>query len=98
MQMILEGGRAYSDFRIANLLEKIKKSVPGSGVATLEARFVYFAYLERTPDTRTVSRMRELLSSDAEFKGGKGFFVTPRKGTIHHGRQKPRTYSTMQDC
>jgi len=80
--MILEGGRAYSDFRITGLLEKIKKSSSRSGVATLDAKFVYFVDLIKAPDAKTVSRMKELLVSTGEFKKGAGFFVTPRKGTI----------------
>ena len=82
MQMILEGRKAYSDFRIKGLLEKINKSAKDSNVTSIDARFVYFVNLNRTPDTQTISRMKELLDSTGEFKKGSGFFVTPRKGTI----------------
>ena len=80
--MILSGGKAYSDFRITNLLEKIKKTVPASLVTTIDARLVYFVDVETMPDATTISRMRELLGSSGEFTKGTGFFVTPRKGTI----------------
>jgi len=82
MQVILSGGKAYSDFRITGLLEKIRKLIPTSGVTTIDAKFVYFLNIEKTPDATTVSRMKELLGSTGEFTKGKGFFVTPRKGTI----------------
>jgi len=82
MQITLSGGRALSDFRIAGLLEKIKRSVPTSGVTAITAKLVYFVDLQKTPDDETVKRMNELLSSNGEFIKGTGFFVTPRKGTI----------------
>jgi len=73
--MILAGVRAYSDFRIKSLLEKIK-------VQAIEANFVYFVDVDKKPDVKVVYMMRELLESSGEFKKGTGFFVTPRKGTI----------------
>ncbi|MFH1223464.1 MAG: phosphoribosylformylglycinamidine synthase [Pseudomonadota bacterium] len=96
MQMILSGVKAYSDFRLVGILEKIN-SGKNPGVKTINAEFVYFVDIDKKPDTETFVRIKELLESSGEFNYGagcgakgagtsvssiRGFFVTPRKGTI----------------
>ncbi|MEI6093096.1 MAG: phosphoribosylformylglycinamidine synthase [bacterium] len=78
--LILKGGDAFSDFRIANLLEKIKKI--NKDVAYLSAKFVYFLNIEEKIPTDVLNKANNLLGSEGYFSKEDGFFVTPRKGTI----------------
>ena len=73
--MMLQGGEAFSAFRLEALRERAGGAV--------EARFVYLLELEAALDAGTLARACSLLgaSGEAQAAGG-GFFVTPRKGTI----------------
>ena len=78
--LILQGCNAYSDFRITNLLEKIKKVEPA--VVDISATFVYLLNIQRPLSEDLLNKSKELLNSNDVFEKKPGFFVTPRKGTI----------------
>ena len=80
--LILEGGSAFSSFRIDALLKSIREAGPGLCVDDIEARFVYFIEASSSPSADTMDKARALLNAGREFVAGKGFLATPRKGTI----------------
>ena len=80
---ILQGQKAFSEFRLASLLMGINAEFPNPGISMIEADFVYFLDQESLSKEELES-IKVLLDSPGEFKGLKEgeFFVTPRKGTI----------------
>jgi len=80
--LVLEGGRALSEFRIAALLEGLNDEAPALGVTEVEAEFIYLLELKRRLSADVMQKSRALLAAETEFGAGDGFFVTPRKGTI----------------
>jgi len=80
--VILKGDFAFSCFRIAALLESLRKAAPDLDVAEIIAPRVYFIEEEKPVSADIRERAYTLLGSRRCFEGGEGFFVTPRKGTI----------------
>ena len=80
--LILQGGRVYSGFRHAALMERLRIAVADREIEGLDAEYVFFLDLEDKADPEAIRRARLLLGSTAEFTGTEGFLVTPRKGTI----------------
>lgn len=78
--LILNGGIAHSDFRIANLLEKIRKI--NKEVSHISSEFVYFLNIEKKISDDVLNKAKNLLDSRGYFDKEGGFFVSPRKGTI----------------
>jgi phosphoribosylformylglycinamidine synthase len=80
--ILLQGTPAFSEFRIAALMEAVRRAVPNLGIARIEASFVY---LINAPSRLGETEWRHtlaLLTAQGPFQGSEGFFVTPRKGTI----------------
>ena len=82
MPIILQGGEAFSGFRIKALLDAAGKVAPGAGINAIRADFVYFIEAAAPLDGAVMGQIMVLLNASGEFAGGDGFFVTPRKGTI----------------
>ena len=80
--LMLQGGAAYSQFRIDALAEKIGLAVKAGGSVCIEARFVYLLEAEVALDGETLARACSLLGASGNADVRNGFFVTPRKGTI----------------
>ncbi|NQT94752.1 MAG: phosphoribosylformylglycinamidine synthase, partial [Lentisphaerae bacterium] len=80
--LIFQGGRVYSGFRHAALLQRLRDAMPGVEVKGLDAGHVFFLDLEDSVTPEAISRARLLLGATEEFKAEEGFLVTPRKGTI----------------
>ena len=88
--LVLQGSRAYFDFRIASLLEKIRKV--DTTVAAISAHYVFFINYDSgsgaskgvpgNMSKNTLTKAVELLGHPVDFNEKQGFFVTPRKGTI----------------
>lgn len=81
--LMLRGQPACAGFRLASLLENVKRASPGLGATAVEAVYVYF--LDRSvedlaPDV--LAKACTLLEAQADFAADDGFLVTPRKGTI----------------
>jgi len=83
MMIMLEGGAAFSAFRLDTLKAALAERVaaPGDAVA-VEAAFVYLLDLERPLDADTSARARSLLGASDAAPAAGGFFISPRKGTI----------------
>jgi len=80
--LILQGGRVYSGFRHAAILERLRAAVADRKVEGLDAEYVFFLDLEDQVEPEAIRRASLLLGSTGEFAGAEGFLVTPRKGTI----------------
>ncbi len=80
--LMLQGGSAFSTFRLEALSDKIGQAVKGTGRVRVEARFVYLLETEAALDEQTLTRACSLLGSTGCAAVSGGFFVTPRKGTI----------------
>jgi phosphoribosylformylglycinamidine synthase len=77
----LRGASALSDFRLAKLLQELKKAHPA--VRGLAAEFWHFIEADAEPDARLLERLlRYGTPPDAAQKGGALFLVVPRLGTI----------------
>ncbi|MDP6629876.1 MAG: phosphoribosylformylglycinamidine synthase [Kiritimatiellia bacterium] len=81
--LILQGKTASSAFRVTAALKAIHAVAPGLHVTAFRADFIYLLDCE-VPITDDVERERiyGLLDATGPFEGGKGFLVSPRKGTI----------------
>ncbi len=79
--LILQGGSAYSGFRVQNLLSDIN-SILSQEICSFEATYVYFVEQDGEIASQDLERAQSLLSALGEFSDNDGFFVTPRKGTI----------------
>jgi len=80
--LILEGPVALSDFRLSALLASIQTSAPALQIASIRMQFLYFIDRDGTDSSDVRKKTEALLGTDREFRGGEGFYVTPRKGTI----------------
>ena len=80
--LMLQGGFAFSPFRIEALADKIGRAVKACGSVRIEARFVYLLESEGALDGETLARACSLLGASGDTAVSGGFFVTPRKGTI----------------
>ena len=82
IQVMLRGKEAFSQFRIDALVEDAKELAPELAVSSISGVYVYLLEAESEPTPDIMANAHALLSSDAVFDDGGGFFVTPRKGTI----------------
>ncbi len=80
--LMLQGGAAYSPFRIDALAENIGRAVKAGGSVRIEARYVYLLETAAALDGETLARACSLLGASGDAEVSSGFFVTPRKGTI----------------
>ena len=82
--IVLRGQPAFSSFRIAALLRRIRQAAPNLGFDRLDSIFVYFVETDRELSGSVLEHARALLEA-TEFMDPvvtSGLFVTPRKGTI----------------
>lgn len=78
-----EGGRALSDFRIRQLLPRLRDV--HEKIEGLQARFLHLAAWDRAPSADDRQRLAALLTYGEPFEGsaaGELFVVTPRLGTV----------------
>jgi len=80
--LMLQGGIAFSPFRVDALAEKIGRVVKAEVKVNIEARFVYLLETANALDGETAARACSLLGASVDADVCGGFFVTPRKGTI----------------
>ncbi len=80
--LMLQGGFAFSQFRLEALAERIRQTVKGSGKVRIDARFVYLLETAGALDEQTLARASSLLGASGQSGADSGFYVTPRKGTI----------------
>lgn len=59
---LIEGGRAFSDFRLARSLALVRASFPA--VERLDARWVYWVELRREPDPKEWWRLQDLVRDE----------------------------------
>ena len=79
---MLEGDAAFSGFRIAGLLDEIRKETPALKIGRIEAAYVYLLETDGPLSADTLRKTQALLAARREFNVKDGFVVTPRKGTI----------------
>jgi phosphoribosylformylglycinamidine synthase len=79
---MLRGDAALSGFRLATLLERIRQTAPQAGAASIRSTFFHMLDVDRRLSADQMRKAGELLGSGEPFVPGKGFLVTPRKGTI----------------
>ncbi|MEJ7930011.1 phosphoribosylformylglycinamidine synthase [Ramlibacter sp. AN1015] len=78
-----EGGRALSDFRVQQLLPRLR--AVDDRIQALSARFVHLAAWEQAPDDAALGRLAALLTYGEAFDGpadGELVVITPRLGTV----------------
>ncbi|MFL6694410.1 MAG: phosphoribosylformylglycinamidine synthase, partial [Ramlibacter sp.] len=78
-----EGGRALSEFRIRQLLPRLREV--HDKVEGLSARFIHLAAWDAAPHVSDLKRLAGLLTYGEPFEGnaqGELFVVTPRLGTV----------------
>lgn len=80
--LLLEGSAAFSDFRVASLLNNINIQAPELEIKNITTRFIFFVEHEKTLSPDIHNKTIAILGSSGEYKKNNGFFVTPRKGTI----------------
>ena len=80
--LMLEGDAAFSRFRIAGLLDEIRKAIPASAIRGIEAIHVFLVETSGTLSADTQRKTFALLAASRPFVLTDGFLVTPRKGTI----------------
>ena len=81
--LLLEGGAAFSRFRLENLMQVMAARLPSAAGATIEATYVYMLDLSHPLEPGAMSRTMSLLNAHVPmFLGHGGFYVTPRKGTL----------------
>ena len=80
--LILRGSAAFSDFRMAALLEGLRREASGLDLAGVSASFVYFIESPGVLPPAVLDKTCSLLGTSRTFNDTSGFFVTPRKGTI----------------
>ena len=78
---ILQGGPAFSPFRLEPLLAAVTARVPSLAGATLDATWLYLLDLRAPLDGQALQHALALLGAREDEATG-GFFVTPRKGTV----------------
>jgi phosphoribosylformylglycinamidine synthase len=79
---ILEGGPAFSDFRLEPLVAAVAAWLPSFAGGRVEATWVYLVDLASGLDAEARDRTMALLSAGPERPREGSFFVTPRKGTV----------------
>jgi phosphoribosylformylglycinamidine synthase len=79
---MLEGGAAFSRFRLDALMQALAARDPGLAGVGLEATWVYLLDLDAPLAPPAEEQARALLSAGAAPERTDGFYVTPRKGTI----------------
>ena len=86
--LVLPGPRAFSEFRLARLLERVRGAVPAAG--SLDARFAHFALIDGEFAPREAAILERLLEYGPQ-DGSKApdeapdeelVLVVPRLGTI----------------
>src|SRR4051812_18925737 len=78
-----EGGQALSEFRIQQLLPRLKSVHPK--IAGLAARYVHLVASDHAPDAAERERLAALLTYGEPYDGdadGPLLIVTPRLGTV----------------
>ena len=81
-QRILQGGPAYSPFRLDALRKRMEEAEPATREFQLEAHFLYLLHMEQDLNAVASDQLQALLNSSRDFQISSGFFITPRKGTI----------------
>ncbi len=79
---IFEGGKAFSDFRIAGLIERIAKAEKSLAISSVHANFIYLLETDCEIAGETLVKVKSLLACGEKYEHHDGFFVTPRFGTI----------------
>lgn len=82
MMKIWKGGPALSEFRLINLLNGLSESFGKKMDLRISAEFVYLLDLAESLDDAETKVAMKLLEAEDKTPIDKGFFVTPRKGTI----------------
>ncbi|MDI6775260.1 MAG: phosphoribosylformylglycinamidine synthase [Verrucomicrobiota bacterium] len=80
--IILRGTTAFSGFRVAALMEAIRKTAPDLAISELCATHIYLMEAAAAPAPDVVEKTCALLGAVGEFQRKDGFLVAPRKGTI----------------
>ena len=79
---MLEGGPAFSRFRLDALVAGVAARLPSFAGGAIEATWVYLLDLAGALDAEAESRTEALLNAGPSSGRSGGFFVTPRKGTV----------------
>jgi phosphoribosylformylglycinamidine synthase len=82
IQRILQGGSAFSSFRLEALRKRMADAEPTTRHLDLQATFIYLVHLNSDLEPTGWEQLEALLNSDGDCETASGFFVTPRKGTI----------------
>jgi len=80
--VILKGKAAFPGFRMAALMENMRRVAPALEISRADACHVYFIEPAAKLSKDTLDKAYALLGAVSEFKLEDGFIVTPRKGTI----------------
>lgn len=80
--LMLEGGKALSQFRLKALHLRMREEAPLLNVSRVEARFVYFVETDSALSDQELTGALALLGAHRPPGDEGGFCVTPRKGTI----------------
>ncbi len=82
--LVLQGQAALSPFRLAALRRALDADFPALGVTGADATLVFFLDLEQELSADRFGKTRALLNAGPTVRPalGKGFLVTPRKGTV----------------
>ena len=80
--ILLQGGEAYSPFRLEALTAAVLKAEPSLGEIKIDARWVYALQMKDVAfDVVELERAGSLLNAEGQCEEA-DFFVMPRKGTI----------------
>ncbi|MFO7937132.1 MAG: phosphoribosylformylglycinamidine synthase [Kiritimatiellia bacterium] len=78
----LKGTNVFSKFRLDSLSTALKNALVCGDDIQIESNYIYLLETDGDPDTRTIERACTLLDA-RQFNGfERGFYITPRKGTI----------------
>ena len=80
--LLLRGHEALAGFRTAALMQAIANEIPDLRVTALDATYVYMLDMVEPMTDDVRGKTYALLNAVDAFAVGRGFLVTPRKGTI----------------